>query len=608
MQRFLLLTATLLSLTHLPVNAQTTRPNILIITVDDMSADSMGTYGCRLEGTAPNMDALVRSGLRFQHAHVQVGNCMPGRNVMWSGRYPHNNGVEGFYQVKDAKHPHLVDVMKKAGYYTAIRGKTSHSTPYIPYAWDAVIDNAPDGTKYHIKDPNSYGEATARGIKAAADANKPFCIMVNISDPHKPFYSQVKGNKNAKDPYVPTRIFKADEVPVPGFLFDDPVVRQELSLYYSSVRRADDCLKKVLDALATSGQEDNTAIMFLSDHGMPLPFAKTQLYHHSTHTPLAVRWPGVTKKGTLERNHMVSAVDLMPTLLDIAGIEHPKGFDGRSFATILKGEHQENREYVIKEYNENAGRSRDPMRAVQTKKYLYIYNPWSNGTRVFATATTGTATYRQLAKLAPTNESLAERLEIYQHRVVEEFFDVEQDPDCTVNLIHSEKHQPLIQQQRDRLMKWMQETGDPMIVIYRDRENAEAREAFIQKQEAASEARRPSKKNKNDQNAPAAVKKMKLFTVQLPKTVIPGTVAKMVISHKLPDQLGEQPIHVTMIQGKDNKRVDRQVHRIKGKGQLTVEFKVPATVSDGLVRFAAFVGKDYQSNIQHYKTAHIKVK
>jgi hypothetical protein len=99
---------------------------------------------------------------------------------------------------------------------------------------------------------------------------------------------------------------------------------------------------------------------------------------------------------------------------------------------------------------------------------------------------------------------------------------------------------------------------------------------------------------------------MKLFTVQLPKAVVPGTVAKMIISHKLPDQLGEQPIHVTMIQGKDNKRVDRQVHRIKGKGQLTVEFKVPATVRDGLVRFAAFVGKDYQSNIQHYKTDQIR--
>jgi len=213
-----------------------------------------------------------------------------------------------------------------------------------------------------------------------------------------------------------------------------------------------------------------------------------------------------------------------------------------------------------------------------------------------------------LAKLAPTNESLAERLEIYQHRVVDEFFDVEQDPDCTVNLIHSEKHQQLIQQQRDRLLAWMQETGDPMIVIYRDRENAAAREAFVQKQEAESAARSPKRGQNKEKNPPAAVKKMKLFTVVLPKTVVPGSVAKMVITRKLPAAMGEQKIHITLIEGKESKRVDRQVHRIKGKGQLTVEFKVPATVSDGLVRFAAFVSEDFQSNVQHYKTTPIKAK
>ena len=61
------------------------RPNILIITIDDMNADSMGTFGCKLTDTTPNMDRLVKQGMRFDHAHVQVGNCMPSRNVMWSG-------------------------------------------------------------------------------------------------------------------------------------------------------------------------------------------------------------------------------------------------------------------------------------------------------------------------------------------------------------------------------------------------------------------------------------------------------------------------------------------------------------------------------------------
>ena len=69
------------------------RLNLLVITVDDMSADSIGAFGCTLAQTTPNIDRLAQQGLRFGCAHVQVGNCMPSRNVMWSGRYPHNNGV-----------------------------------------------------------------------------------------------------------------------------------------------------------------------------------------------------------------------------------------------------------------------------------------------------------------------------------------------------------------------------------------------------------------------------------------------------------------------------------------------------------------------------------
>ncbi|MGE0760618.1 MAG: sulfatase-like hydrolase/transferase, partial [Pirellulaceae bacterium] len=78
--------------------ASPTRRNVLIITVDDMSADSLGAFGCRLADTSPHIDRLCQQGMRLHRAHVVVGNCMPSRNVMWSGLYPHRTGVEGFYQ------------------------------------------------------------------------------------------------------------------------------------------------------------------------------------------------------------------------------------------------------------------------------------------------------------------------------------------------------------------------------------------------------------------------------------------------------------------------------------------------------------------------------
>ncbi|MCC7060812.1 MAG: sulfatase-like hydrolase/transferase, partial [Burkholderiaceae bacterium] len=105
------------------------RLHILIITTDDMSCDSVGVYGCKLPGTTPQMDRLAAQSMRFNHAFVQVGNCMPSRNVMFSGRYPHNNHVEGFYEIKRPGYPVMADLMKAAGYFTGIRGKVAHSTP-----------------------------------------------------------------------------------------------------------------------------------------------------------------------------------------------------------------------------------------------------------------------------------------------------------------------------------------------------------------------------------------------------------------------------------------------------------------------------------------------
>ena len=579
----------------LAISLYAAQPNILLLTVDDMSCDSVGVFGSKLANTTPNMDKLASQSLRFAHAHVTVGNCMPCRNVMLSGLYSHNNKVEGFYQVKDPGWPHLVDLMKRAGYFTGIRGKVSHSAPYQPYAWDADLDTLPDGSKGHIKDPKSYGISTTDGIAKAKAAGKPFCLVVNISDPHKPFWSKAKGG--GKDPYTPSRIFKASEVPIPGFLFDDPQVREELALYYSSVRRADDCVGQVLAALKASGEADNTVVMFMSDHGMPLPFAKTQLYHHSTHTPWMVRWPGVTKAGSVDKEHMISAVDFLPTILDITGTPHPKRLDGRSYLPLLKGGTQEGRDHVIKEYNENAGRSRDPMRGVQTKKYLYLFNPWSNGERVFATATTGTVTYRRMVDLASSSKSLSARLDLYKHRVPEELYDVTKDPDCLINLINQPKHQAELKELRAKLDAWMVRSKDPMLEAFRKRENAGFVEAYVQKLEKESSARRGNKPKR----------KTGLIKWTLPKNITPGQPVKLTLAHKIPKRLKEQLLHVTLKDG-SGKRIERKVLKASGTGEIEVQFDVPKDLQGNKVSFAAFIGAEFSKNLQLLNSKSIDLK
>ena len=474
------------------------KPNILIITVDDMSCDSVGVFGCPIEGITPHIDGLASESMRFQMAHVQVGNCYPSRNVMFSGRYPHSSGVDGFYQVRDIAFPVMCDLMQGAGYYVGIRGKVSHSTPYQPYQWDADLTITEDGKKEHIKDVPSYYRSTKRGIDAATEKGKPFVLNINISDPHKPFWKP-------NDPHKVSKIYTSEDVPVPGFLWDDDVVKKELALYYTSVRRADDAVGEILRALKESGKVENTVVMFLSDHGMPLPFAKTQLYHHSTWTPWIVKWPGQSEAGSVDSDHMISAVDLLPTLCELVGAPIPEGVEGRSFLSLVRGEKQEDRDFVIKEYNENSGGIRHPIRGVQTPDYLYLFNPWSNGERRCRTATQGTQTYKRMQVVAKSDQGVAARLKQFDHRTLEELYDVKSDPDCLINLIDISDHDATAEKMRSILKQWMVDTGDPLIKAFNLRNDAAKLDALMDEIEAEGKARkaanRKKKKSKNKAKA-----------------------------------------------------------------------------------------------------------
>lgn len=587
------------------------QPNVLIITTDDISCDSVGAYGCKLAGTTPNMDSLAAQCMRFNYAHTVVGNCMPSRNVMWSGRYPHNNHIDGFRAMaKAAKdYPVLGDLMKEAGWFTGIRHKVSHSTPYSPFPWDIDLDTDEAGGKLHVKDAPSYGTSLTQGINAAKAAGKPFCLMLNIADPHKPFYAEGKGGATVEDPHVPSRVFTPEEVPVPGFLPDDPIIRQELALYYSSVRRADDAVGAILQALKASGQDDNTVILFLSDHGMPLPFAKTQLYLHSTRTPLMIRWPGVTKPGTVDDQHMISTVDLLPTLLDMVGLPHPEGFDGRSFAPILKGQADADRTMVFKEYNENSGGQRTPMRAVQTKDYLYVFNPWSNGTRVMTGATAGTMTCRQMRVFAKTDPQVAARIDLFDHRVLEEAYEVRYDPDALTNLIADPAHKTQVAALEKAMEDWMERTKDPLLDIFRHRDDPAYLEAFMQKEEAAYGKRKAGNKAKGKADAkgtkPTPQAKANLIKLEVPTSITPGQKAVVKVPHNFPAELGEQTFLVTL-KGTKGRRIERKTLKASGEGVLEVTFDIPANLEDAQVTFAGLVGENIQTALQHLESKAIE--
>ncbi len=575
------------------------RPNVLLLTVDDMNCDSVGAFGCRLPDTTPNIDRLAGQGLRFKHAHVQVANCMPCRNVMQSGLYSHTNGVEGFFQVRHDR-PLLPGVLKEHGYFVGIKNKVRHSTPYSPWPWDMAEEAGGQGGK---RNPKDFKDFTARAIAAARQAHKPFYLVVNVNDPHKPFFVEGRDGRGARGGHPPSKTFPQKDIPIPGFLPDLPGVQAELKQYYDSVRRGDDCAGAALEALDASGQADNTLVMFLSDHGMPFPFAKTNIYHHSTHTPWICRWPRKIKPGTTDAKHMISTVDIMPTVLDAAGIDPPEALQGASFLPALLGREQTGLDHVIKEYNENAGGGRHPMRGVQTRKYLYTFNPWASGRRKFRGAAQGTRTYKAMVAAAKTDEKVAARLREFDYRSLEQFFDVANDPDCLEDLIDDPAHADELARHRKLLEAWMVRTADPWLEGFRNREKPEVLEARMRAEQQASHERRKSRRNKGKQKG----KRSGLIELVPPKAPAAGEKVTVTVRHTLPADLGEQPCHVTLKDGK-RKRLDRKVLPIEGKGELDVTFDLPADRNLQAVHFAAFVGSDYPNCLQHTHTDPIRLR
>ena len=443
------------------------RPNVLFITVDDMNRDSVGAFGCPIPGITPNIDRLAGEGVKFEHAHVSIAICQPTRAVWMTGRYPHRSGALGFDPINKGV-PTLLESLHDAGYYTGIMAKVGHVVPTRAKAWDVVVQANQLKTG---RDPKLYYEHAKQFFDSAAKDKRSFFLMANSQDPHRPFAGsqQEQGRKNNKRPNAKrknenfpgvSKTYSPDEIPVPGFLPDLPDIRQELSEYFASVHRADEIVGAVLQALDESGLRDNTLVMFKSDHGMPLPFAKTNCWLHSTATPWIVRWPGVVTPGQSDAEHMISGIDFTPTILEATGLEPLEGMNGRSFLPVLKGEKQSDRDVVFTSINRTAGKNNFPMRSVVTKTRGYIFNSWSDGKLIFKNESQAGLTMKAMREAAKTDPAIAARVQHFVYRTPEEFYDYENDPDALHNLIDDPKYQEEIDSFRERLREQMKATDD----------------------------------------------------------------------------------------------------------------------------------------------------
>lgn len=415
------------------------RPDIVIFLTDDQSQLDCSPYGSK-EWRTPNVQRLAESGLTFTHAFVASPSCAPSRAALLTGLMPARNGSEANHSKPRPEIKKWPAYFKELGYEVAAFGKVSHYKHTADYGFDVF---AHDTFHDHV------GIAAAVDFLQKRNKSKPLCLFVGSNWPHVPWPTNTPGQNPAL-------------ISLPAGSVDTLQTRRWRARYAAAVEKADDDLGRIQKA-AKQALGTNTVFVFSSDHGGQWPFAKWNLYDAGIRVPLVVAWPGVVKAGA-KTPAMVSWIDFLPTLVEIAGGKPPTDIDGRSFVPVLRGSTNAHRDQIHATHSGDGRWNIYPMRSLRTERWKYIWNlhpeyaftthidlPGRLGQRGFW------ATWENAAR---TNQSAAEIVKRYHARPAEELYDLAADPHEQKNLAGTAEHAARTKQMRAELERWMSAQGD----------------------------------------------------------------------------------------------------------------------------------------------------
>lgn len=447
-----------------------TKPNIILFVSDDHGTDALGCYGNSVIKT-PNLDKLASEGVKFTNAYCTSASCAASRSVILTGKFGHATGSYG--HVHDYHHfstyenvKSLPVLLEKEGYLTARIGKY-HLAPEKVFAFDKVLEANPRNTV-----------EMAEKCREILDAKQPFFLYFCTDDPHRgaPFQSDPWylpnnfGNQEGGYRGVETNVYDPEEVLVPNFLPDTKESREELAQYYQSVSRIDQGFGKLMNMLETSGKAENTIVIYISDNGIAFPGAKTTVYEPGIKLPCIIKNPFGNKKGSTN-NAMISWVDLAPTILDMADVDYSiDAFHGRSFKEIVDEKNPAGWDEVYASHTFHEITMYYPMRVVRSNSFKLIYNPAWRLEYPFASDLWASSTWQSIYR---------NHVQYYGQRMVKDYlfhqefelFDLESDPNETINLAYNEEYVELLASMKEKLKTFQKKTSDPWIIMW-DHDNS----------------------------------------------------------------------------------------------------------------------------------------
>jgi arylsulfatase A-like enzyme len=406
------------------------RPNVLILYTDQQRWDSLGCNGNPLAKT-PNIDLLAKRGCNFSNYYVQSPVCMPSRMSFLSGRYCGSLGVgaNGISLPYDAVP--VNKLLSPYGYHTAQIGKLhfnphsnrNHKNPTGSFGFDTFILSDEPGCydDAYIKwvealNPEMVSKARCSVPDSAMRQGRPqfsnlprgvtrpylfegdedythsafvageTCRYIEQSDSNRPFFA-IAGFYAPHPPVNPpkrfTELFDGVTFPMPIKGENEPLspVFKEFSYgdyqtmfryYYALVSHVDACVGQIVDALKRKGQFDDTVVIFTSDHGEYLGdhgrIHKGPPGHDCIlRVPFIVSYPAKLVPKRVDA--LAEAVDAVPTVLDLCGVQTPDYVQGKSLVELLTGKKNEHKQDILMECFSSAAETR--MATLRTKKYKY---------------------------------------------------------------------------------------------------------------------------------------------------------------------------------------------------------------------------------------------
>lgn len=427
-----------------PETTATRRPDIVLMIVDDMSWTDTSLHGAP-DIRSPNMERIAAAGMTFNRAFVASPTSAPSRGALLTAMNPVRNGALFNHQSPRPGVKRWPAYFKELGYEVVAIGKVAHYAQVTGYGFDYVSHY-----KYHQDDCVEH----AINWLAARKSDKPLCLIVGTNWPHVPW------------PDVSAATLDPAKVALPPMLLDTPEMRVAWARYAAAVANADRDAGLVYDA-ARKHLGEGVFFAFTSDNGAQFPFHKWTCYDGGLRTPLVTVWPGRVAAGS-RADAMVGWIDLMPTLLEVAGGSPPRTglgageIDGASFLATLRDARTPHRDAVFATHSGDGRMNEYPMRAVRTERWKYIRNlsPENEFHTHIDRVVKDEGYWPSWIGKARADADAQQVVARYFKRPAEELYDIETDPHELRNLAGDPACAQTMRDMRRKLDDWMASQGD----------------------------------------------------------------------------------------------------------------------------------------------------